>query len=133
MKVTPSKRVDKVTFKTKSDMQTMVMSPWWLEDKPDKAAAMMLGSAAYLKESLAIGIVTQQHTQGCMEIKVYILSLGPILVRWIKITGSHKNARRSILFRAWSTRWSVGLRKVVLPQSFLQTMATTNKEPYRRN
>ncbi len=52
MKVTnappPSKTV---TFKTKPDMQNMQLSQWWLEANQDKAAAQMLTSAAYLKES----------------------------------------------------------------------------------
>jgi hypothetical protein len=43
----------KVTFKTKSMSETMVLSPWWEEKDPDKSAAMMLTSAAYLKESQA--------------------------------------------------------------------------------
>lgn len=51
MRVTPSKAKTSVTFKTKPDMQNMILSPWWNEDKPDKAAAMMLTTAAYLKES----------------------------------------------------------------------------------
>jgi hypothetical protein len=51
MKVSPSKKENKVTFKTKEDMQSMVLSPWWEAKDSDKAAAMMLTSAAYLKES----------------------------------------------------------------------------------
>jgi hypothetical protein len=43
----------KVTFKTKPIMETMILSPWWLESDPNKAAGMMLSSAAYLKESQA--------------------------------------------------------------------------------
>lgn len=53
MKVTPSKVKNKVTFNTKADVSQQTLSPWWLEDKPDKAAALMLTSAAYLKESQA--------------------------------------------------------------------------------
>lgn len=51
MRVTPSKAKTSVTFRTKPDIESMVLSPWWEESKPDKAAAMMLTSAAYLKES----------------------------------------------------------------------------------
>lgn len=51
MKVTPSKIKNKVTFKTSTDMQSMQLAQWWLEKSPDKAAAQMLTSAAYLKES----------------------------------------------------------------------------------
>lgn len=43
----------KVIFKTKNADATMVLAQWWLEDNPDKAAAFMLSSAAYLKESQA--------------------------------------------------------------------------------
>lgn len=38
---------------TKGSQETMVLSPWWDEKDPDKSAAMMLTSAAYLKESQA--------------------------------------------------------------------------------
>lgn len=41
----------KVTFKTKPDVENMVLAPWWLEKTPNKSAAMMLTSAAYLKET----------------------------------------------------------------------------------
>lgn len=41
----------KVTFKTKADQNNLVLSPWWQEDTPDKAAMQMLSSAAYLKET----------------------------------------------------------------------------------
>lgn len=41
----------KVTFKTRPDMQTMQLQQWWLESDKDKAAAQMLTSAAFLKES----------------------------------------------------------------------------------
>ena len=51
MKVSPAKRSDKVTFKTKPDMQQLTLSPWWDAKDGNKAAAMMLTSAAYLKES----------------------------------------------------------------------------------
>ncbi len=51
MKISPSKREAKVTFKTKPDMQQATISPWWDAHQPDKAAAMMLTTAAYLKES----------------------------------------------------------------------------------
>jgi len=43
----------KVTFKTKSTSETMVLQQWWIEDDSDKAAMQMLTSAAYLKESQA--------------------------------------------------------------------------------
>src|SRR4051812_13346349 len=42
----------KVTFKT-SDQSQMVLSPWWETKEPNKAAAFMLTSAAYLKETQA--------------------------------------------------------------------------------
>ncbi len=51
MKVTPSKPNSKVTFKTRPDSERMVLSPWWDEKNADKAASMLLTSAAYLKES----------------------------------------------------------------------------------
>lgn len=51
MKITPSKAKAKVTFKTKDIDETMVLSPWWLEKDKNKAASLMLSSAAYLKES----------------------------------------------------------------------------------
>lgn len=53
MKVTPSKAKNSITFKTKSDISQQVLSPWWMEDKEDKCSALMLTSAAYLKESQA--------------------------------------------------------------------------------
>lgn len=53
MKVTPSKVKNKVTFKTSDVSSAAVLQPWWLEKNPDKSAAMMLTSAAYLKESQA--------------------------------------------------------------------------------
>lgn len=54
MKVTNSPGPkSKITFKTKTTSETMVLSPWWQEDDEDKAAAMMLTSAAYLKETQA--------------------------------------------------------------------------------
>ncbi len=51
MKVTKVTPKNKVTFKTKPTSETMVLSPWWDESNSDKAAALMLTSAAYLKES----------------------------------------------------------------------------------
>lgn len=42
-----------VTFKTKPDMQESVLAQWWTEKDPDKRAALMLTTAAYLKESQA--------------------------------------------------------------------------------
>lgn len=46
----PSK---KVIFKTTEQSGSMVLAPWWLEKDEDKAAAQMLTSAAYLKETQA--------------------------------------------------------------------------------
>ncbi len=51
MRISPAKRDSKIVFKTKPDMQSMVLAPWWLEKNADKAAAMMLTTAAYLKET----------------------------------------------------------------------------------
>jgi hypothetical protein len=53
MKVTPSKRKDKVTFKTKPDMESSILAEWWKEKNPDRAASLMLTVAAYLKERQA--------------------------------------------------------------------------------
>lgn len=54
MKVSPKpKGPSKVTFKTKDVSGNMVLSPWWEEKNPDKSAALMLTSAAYLKETQA--------------------------------------------------------------------------------
>lgn len=53
MKITKVQPKAKITMKTRSDDATLVLGQWWLEDNPDKAAAMMLTSAAYLKESQA--------------------------------------------------------------------------------
>ncbi len=41
----------KVQFKTKTDANNLVLSPWWEAETPDKAAMQMLTSAAYLKET----------------------------------------------------------------------------------
>lgn len=41
----------KVTFKTKEANNLLTLSQWWLEKDEDKAAAQMLTTAAYLKES----------------------------------------------------------------------------------
>lgn len=41
----------KITFKTAEQSGSMVLSQWWLEKNPDKAASQMLATAAYLKES----------------------------------------------------------------------------------
>lgn len=43
----------KITFKTKPTAEGLILSPWWIEKNPDKAASMMLTSAAYLKETQA--------------------------------------------------------------------------------
>lgn len=51
MKVTPSKAKSNITFKTKPTSEELVLTPWWLEKNSDKAASMLLTSAAYLKES----------------------------------------------------------------------------------
>jgi hypothetical protein len=40
-----------VTFKTRPDMENMTLEQWWTVKDPDRAAAFMLTSAAYLKES----------------------------------------------------------------------------------
>lgn len=54
MKVTKSKGVNSVTFKTKANAdQPASISPWWLEKSGNKRAAQMLTTAAYLKESQA--------------------------------------------------------------------------------
>lgn len=44
---------NKVIFKTKQTNESMTLSPWWEEKDPDKAAALMLTSTAYLKETQA--------------------------------------------------------------------------------
>lgn len=41
----------KITFKTKDVNAASVLQQWWLPNDPDKAAAQLLASAAYLKES----------------------------------------------------------------------------------
>lgn len=43
----------RVTFNTKGDQSAAVLQQWWLEKDANKAAGMMLTSAAYLKESQA--------------------------------------------------------------------------------
>jgi hypothetical protein len=54
MRVTKTKPKSQVTFKTKaSDMEMSVLAPWWAESNADRAAALMLTTAAYLKESQA--------------------------------------------------------------------------------
>jgi hypothetical protein len=53
MKVSPSKPKSTVTFKTKDVSGETVLSPWWEEKNSDRAAALMLTEAAYLKESQA--------------------------------------------------------------------------------
>lgn len=53
MKVSEVKPKSKVTFKTKADSATMTLSPWWEEKDPNKSAALLLTSAAYLKETQA--------------------------------------------------------------------------------
>jgi len=53
MKIKPIKPKNSVTFKTRPDMESAIISPWWEESDPNKCAALMLTSAAYLKESQA--------------------------------------------------------------------------------
>lgn len=53
MKIKPVKPKNSVTFKTNTTADAAVLQPWWEEKNPDKSAAMMLTSAAYLKESQA--------------------------------------------------------------------------------
>ena len=43
----------KVVFKTRPDSENQTLSPWWQEKNPDRSAALMLTSAAYLKETQA--------------------------------------------------------------------------------
>lgn len=43
----------KITFKTTDTSGSQVLAQWWLEKNADKAASLMLSSAAYLKESQA--------------------------------------------------------------------------------
>ena len=52
MKVSAAKGpASKITFKTQPDQLSLQLSQWWLEADKDKAAAQMLTSASYLKES----------------------------------------------------------------------------------
>ena len=53
MKVNPSTRVNKITFKTKDTSDALNTHEWWEENTADKAAAQMLTTAAYLKETQA--------------------------------------------------------------------------------
>jgi len=54
MKVSASKGPsNKVTFKTKPDMESMVLTPWWEIKEGNRSASLMLTSAAYLKETQA--------------------------------------------------------------------------------
>ena len=54
MKVTKSKGPkNQITFKTHAESEMLQMSPWWEGETGDKRAAMMLTTAAYLKESQA--------------------------------------------------------------------------------
>ncbi len=41
----------KITMKTKNINNAMVLAQWWIEKDPNKAAAQMIASAAYLKEN----------------------------------------------------------------------------------
>jgi len=52
VKITKGKGApEKITFRTKPADETSVMAQWWLEENQDKAAAQMLTTAAYLKET----------------------------------------------------------------------------------
>jgi hypothetical protein len=53
MKISPSKPKASITFKTKETTDSLQVMPWWDESNPDKAASMLLTTAAYLKESQA--------------------------------------------------------------------------------
>jgi len=53
MKITPGKRSNSVTFKTRPMDEAMQMYDWWEESNGDKSANLMLTTAAYLKESQA--------------------------------------------------------------------------------
>src|SRR5271170_6838652 len=54
MKISPSKPKNKVTFKTRpDDAQMMTLAPFWDETDSDRASALALTSAAYLKETQA--------------------------------------------------------------------------------
>ena len=48
------------------DAEKLVLSPWWLETNKDKAASLMLTSAAYLKESQAY-----RYRQAAMYARLY--------------------------------------------------------------
>jgi len=66
MKVKGAPPVKKVTFKTKDIEGSMVLEQWWLEKSADKAAALMLSSAAYLKESQ-----TYRYKQAAIYARLY--------------------------------------------------------------
>jgi hypothetical protein len=51
LKISQSTKVNKVTFKTKPTSDELNHYEWWTENNPDKAASLMLTSAAYLKET----------------------------------------------------------------------------------
>ena len=53
MKIKPVKPKSSITFKTTDSPDAATLLPWWEAKEGDKAAAMMLTSAAYLKESQA--------------------------------------------------------------------------------
>jgi hypothetical protein len=53
VKIKPSKAKSSITFKTKPDMSEMSLQQWWLEKDGNRAAAFMLTTAAWLKESQA--------------------------------------------------------------------------------
>lgn len=66
MKVSPSKPKNKVTFKTRPDMEQMVLSPWWEAEDSNKASALALTTAAYLKEGQAY-----RYRQAAMYARLY--------------------------------------------------------------
>lgn len=51
MKIKPSIRKNSITFKTHAESDMLSTIPWWESEDKDKAAAQMLTTAAYLKES----------------------------------------------------------------------------------
>ena len=53
MKITGETPKKTIKFKTKAPEASMVLSQWWLDKNPDKAAMELLTSAAYLKETQA--------------------------------------------------------------------------------
>lgn len=67
MKVTPSEVKSKVTFKTKLQInEASTLHQWWTEKNADKAAAFLLTSAAFLKESQ-----NYRYRQTAMHARLY--------------------------------------------------------------